>query len=120
MLNSRWLHSETSFIENFYGSCVPYSEEACKAAGQNLGLTVGVHFTSGPATTKGCYAYSSKGQALAGKVFYGKDGSDSDMAAPVNQASGQFRPLGYDCKSTNYLPNNTNNIFYQRISFNKF
>ena len=96
-----------------YDSCVAYSEEACKAAGQNLGLTVGADFTFGPATTKGCYAFSGKGHALAGKVFFGKDGSTSDMAAPVDRAIGQFRPLGHDCKSTHYLPNYTNDKYHK-------
>ena len=90
-----------------FDGCVPYSEEACKVAGQNLGLRVDTDFTSGPATTKGCYAYSSKNEAFAGKVFFGKGGSASNMADSVDQASGQFRPLGHDCKSnlTNYTIN---------------
>ena len=93
-----------------FDGCVPYSEVACKVAAENLGLRVDADFTSGSATTKGCYAYSSKNEALAGKVFFGKGGSENDMANPVDKASGQFRPLGHDCKSnlTNYTINLNN------------
>ena len=57
---------------------------------------------------------------FSGKVFFGKDSSTSDMAAPVDQAIGQFRPLGHDCKSTNYLTNYTNKIYYSIHTFYEF
>ena len=69
MINLFWLHIKISFIENLYDRCVAYSEEACKAAGQNLGLRVGADFTFGPATTKGCYAFSGKGHVFFWKGF---------------------------------------------------
>ena len=44
-------------------------------------------------------SYTSENPANAGQVFYGADGSESEMSLPVDRKSGQFRPLGHDCKS---------------------
>ena len=64
-----------------------------------MGLVYGDNFLKGPSRTKGCYAYTSENPANAGQVFYGADGSESEMSLPVDRKSGQFRPLGHDCKS---------------------
>ena len=87
------------FLETFYDGCEPYIEEACRKAGENLGLEYGENFLNGPARTKGCYAYTSENPANAGELFFGADGSKSEMSLPVDRKSGQFRPLGHDCKS---------------------
>ena len=87
------------FLETFFDGCEPFTEEACRKAGENLGLVYGDNFLKGPAKTKGCYAYTSANPANAGQVFYGADGSESEMSLPVDRKSGQFRPLGHDCKS---------------------
>ena len=86
------------FIGKLYDGCIPYTEEACKAAGKNLGLKIGSDFNAGPASTKGCYAYTNKNTAHAGKVFFGSSENTNDLAASV-QEKDQFRPLGHDCKS---------------------
>ena len=90
------------FIENLYDSCIPYTEEACTAAGMNLGLEIGSDFNAGPSTNKGCYAYNNKNGAHGGKVFFGASDNTDELAAPIKEED-QFRPIGHDCKSNIHL-----------------
>ena len=75
--------------------CVPYSAEACKTAGSNLGLTLGTSRfrLEGNYSEVGCFAYSTG--YFTGSVFYGTGGTieqmENDLIAP------KFRPQGYDC-----------------------
>ena len=71
---------------SLYLGCVPYSEEACRAAANALGLTYdGAGFTE-----KGCYAYST------GYVYYNSAGTMDEKKSSI--ASPMYRPDGHDCK----------------------
>ena len=72
--------------------CVPYSSEACKAAGKRLKLTP--FSESKRYVTKGCYAY--KTGKYAGKIYYGTGGATETEQA--NLTLPKYRPEGFDCK----------------------
>ena len=82
---------------NFFADdCVPYSQEACKAAAERLGLHLGdgySSFISSDNPNKGCYAYDSG--RFAGRVYYGSGGTTEQMKTAL--ASPKYRPIGYDC-----------------------
>ena len=75
--------------------CVPYSQQACEDAADELGLQKGGdrHSFAGYYQTKGCYAYVSG--AYANTAFYGIGGSDEEMRAQPFRP--KYRPVGYDC-----------------------
>ena len=71
-------------------NCVPYSETACKAAADELGLA----FARGNYKwTQGCYSYLQGSNA--GKVFYGVGGTSEQNKKDTKLS--QYRPHGFDC-----------------------
>ena len=94
LLRNDGLHESTFFLK---GDCEPYSQQACKDAGNRLGLKQGGGGTDfvGDYNTKGCYAYSSGD--YSGMVFFGTGGSEEDMKKPPS--SPKYRPNGYDCST---------------------
>ena len=76
-------------------TCLPYSEQACRAAALALGLSLGstTYPFLGSIATKGCYAYRSGTQA--GQAYYSTGGTEAEMKADVT--GDQFRPRNYDC-----------------------
>ena len=79
----------------FAGTCVAYSEQACRDAATELGLGLGTssHAFSGPYSHKGCYAYNSGSNQ--GKAFFGTGGSEEDMKKKLPE--NRYRPRNYDC-----------------------
>ena len=77
------------------GVCVPYSEEACAAAVDNLDLQkgYGTYDFADIWGTKGCYAYETG--SYAGVAFYGGGGSEEEKKE--NLSSPKYRPEGHDC-----------------------
>ena len=78
--------------------CVPYSQQACEDAANNLGLQKGggnFNF-AGDFETKGCYSYESG--SYANMAFYGTGGSVEQSNSQLNVP--KFRPLGHDCSNT--------------------
>jgi len=75
--------------------CVPYSEEACAAAVDNLDLQkgYGTYDFADIWGTKGCYAYETG--SYAGVAFYGGGGSEEEKKE--NLSSPKYRPEGHDC-----------------------
>ena len=81
-----------------------YSEDACRSAGERLGLELGGggYEFIGDYATKGCYAYNEESSNYGGKIFYGTGGTEEDMREDPSKDD-QYRPLGFDCASTNYI-----------------
>ena len=77
--------------------CVPYSQQACSDAADDLGLLKGGggHSFAGVHTIKGCYAYKSG--RYANMAYYGTGGSAGDMQSKLPIDSPEYRPTGYDC-----------------------
>ena len=76
---------------------LPYTEKACRAAGENLNLDVS-EIAAGPGDIQGCFAYTKEGAARARKVYFNK-ATEEEMKSTFDKTSGLFRPLGHDCKS---------------------
>ena len=84
-------------IEN----CIPYSQDACKAAAE-----ADSKFnwkSAGSYGTKGCYAYYPNHASYANNVYYGTGGTDDAKKTTLEGSSSIFRPDGHDCKSNNHL-----------------
>ena len=77
-------------------NCEAYSDEACRAAGENLGLGIGNDFI-GNYSTKGCFAFTNKSPNFAGKIYFSHGATKDDFKATLSDH--KFRPLGYDCIS---------------------
>ena len=72
--------------------CVPYSENACKVAGQQLNLELSV----GSYTQKGCYTYNNGEHP--GKIWYGTGGSEDKISGSTGY-NYMSRPPGFDCRT---------------------
>ena len=75
--------------------CVPYSQAACEAAVDRLGLKKDENFvlTSSCADIMGCMAYN-------GRAWYRPGGTESQIKSNADVcpgAPGTYRPKGYDC-----------------------
>ena len=66
--------------------CVPFSEDACRAAAISLGLSLGdgSDTFTGDYTVKGCYAYSSR--THANSAYYGTGGATAQNMASVDMS----------------------------------
>ena len=71
-------------------TCVPYSETACAAVADVLGLP----FSRGKWSTKGCYGYDSG--SYKNNIYYSIGGTSEENKA--NPGSGKHRPSGFDCE----------------------
>ena len=82
---------------NFLEICAPYSQEACRNAGQRLGLNIGGkgYNFAGVYSFKGCYAY--KNGIYDGRVYYGTGGTTEQMKTNIEDP--RYRPDGYDCST---------------------
>ena len=76
---------------------LPYTEKACRAAGENLNLDVS-EISAGPGDIQGCFAYTNKDAARAGKVYFNLGATEEEMKSKLDSPNA-FRPLGHDCKS---------------------
>ena len=83
--------------DSFTDACTPYTEEACRAAGENLNLDVS-EIAAGPGDIQGCFAYTNKDAARAGKVYFNLGATEEEMKSKLDSPNA-FRPLGHDCKS---------------------
>ena len=83
---------------------MPYSEDACRSAGEKLGLEFGGggYEFSGKYETKGCYAYKEKSSKNFGRIYFGTGGKTDDMRMNPSKEN-QYRPLGYDCASNSHF-----------------
>ena len=82
------------FSKYYSDICEPYSQEACRAAGARLGLTLGGngHPFVGKYSTKGCYAYNCG--KYNGRMYYGTGGTMEQMKESPDAP--KYRPKGYD------------------------
>ena len=80
------------------GKCVPYTEDACRAAATEMGFDF---VDSSDYNTKGCYAYFRTHYDYGGKVYFGTGGSENDKKKTLSGY--KFRPSGHDCTSNNNL-----------------
>ena len=86
------------YNDSFSDECTPYTEDACRAAGENLNLDVS-DISAGLGDIKGCFAYTIKDADNAGKVYFNSGGTEEEMKSTLDKTSNLFRPLGHDCKS---------------------
>ena len=91
-------HIRLIYNDSFSDECTPYTEDACRAAGENLNLDVS-DISAGLGDIKGCFAYTIKDADNAGKVYFNPGGTEEEMKSTLDKASNLFRPLGHDCKS---------------------
>ena len=93
-----------------------YSEDACRSAGEKLGLEFGggdFEFI-GNYVPKGCYAYTEEDSKYGASVYYGTGGNTDDMKKdPISR--NKYRPLGYDCSSNSHLVQYLNFIIFHKI-----
>ena len=81
-----------------------YSEDACRSAGEKLGLEFGGggYEFIGEYGTKGCYAYTEESSDYGGRIYYGTGGKTDEMMMDPSKDD-QYRPFGYDCASNSHL-----------------
>ena len=91
-------HIRLIYNDSFSDECTPYTEDACRAAGENLNLDVS-DISAGLGDIKGCFAYTIKDADNAGKVYFNSGGTEEEMKSTLDKTSNLFRPLGHDCKS---------------------
>ena len=91
-----WYNIEWKVILILDG-CVPYSQQACSDAADDLGLLKGGGGRNfvGDYTIKGCYAFKSG--RYANMAYYGTGGSAGDMQSQLPITSSAYRLTGYDC-----------------------
>lgn len=80
-------------------TCAPYSEEACKQAATDLGLSLGGGGSefAGSHSTKGCYTYIS-GSKYKGMAFFGRGGSSADRNTTLDSRYKKMKRVpGADC-----------------------
>ena len=79
---------------------MPYSGQACKYAGEKLGLTggkTGYNYARHNTNIKGCYAYSGKHTEYKGSYWYGM-GASAEIKGSLDHTEDFYRPEGFDCQ----------------------